>query len=488
MSQLIMRWRFGLSAAVGATAIILILFLLFPKSQATAAEVLARGAKAVARLTSIHLRGQLRTAPADNFSYIDPNGEFCAVELWKQLSPELKWRVEKPGRVVVMDGQSTVLYIRPGNVANKLGQPTPGGAFDTAWLDRIANLSSTIENELKNAMARGWKLNLAEERGTDGRTKSVVTVEAKSGLPEGDYIKNKFFDNADTRRVYRFDSETELLESVQVYLAKDSGEVLIFELTQIDYNQPIAAEVFQLNLPANVNWVRELEVLPDNQKYAAMTAEQAARAFFEACAKEDWNEAQKFETTPINDRLKQYLGGLEIVSLGTAFTSKGYDPDGRFVPYEIKLRAQELYLRLSNANPAKRFVITGACDDKRQLVQEFRWTNGPAILPDNDAYAKLTALEAAKAYFSAVAKQDWDEMKKFVPDYDVADDQRRAAEAKKAGIDPRNFIPATEVLEEVWSAEQSAWLVKCRMAAVKKWNLALKKDAKTGRWHVDGGI
>ncbi len=488
MSRLFTRWGFGLGAAASAAAIVLAVLLLSPKTQATAAEVLARGAKAVARLTSIHLRGQLRTAPADNFGFIDPSGEFCGVELWKQLTPELKWRVEKPGRIVVMDGQSTVLYIKPSNVANKLAQPTPGGSFDTAWLDRIANLSTTIENELKNAVAKGWKLGLAEERGADGRTKSVVTVEAKSGLPEGDYIKNKFFDNADTRRVYRFDAQSELLESVQVYLAKDSGEVLIFELTQIDYNQPIAAEVFQLDLPANVSWVRELEVLPDNQKYAAMTAEQAARAFFEACAQEDWNEAQKFEMTPINERTKQYLGGLEVVSLGAAFTSKGYDPNGRFVPYEIKLRAQELYLRLSNANPAKRFVITGACDDKLKPAQEMRWTNGPAILPDNDAYAKLTALEAAKAYFAAVANQDWPEMKKFAPDYDVDSDQRRAAEAKKAGIDARNFIPVTEVLEEFWSPEQSSWLVKCRMASVKKWNLALKKDAKTGRWHVDGGL
>jgi hypothetical protein len=88
----------------------------------------------------------------------------------------------------------------------------------------------------------------------------------------------------------------------------------------------------------------------------------------------------------------------------------------------------------------------------------------------------------------AVANQDWTEMRKFVPDYDVDSDQRRAAEAKKARVDARNFTPVTEVLEQLWSPEQSSWLVKCRMAPVKKWNLALKKDAKTGRWRVDGGL
>ena len=84
--------------------------------------------------------------------------------------------------------------------------------------------------------------------------KSVVTIEAKTDLPENDYVKNSFFENADTRRVYRFDAQTELLEAVQVYLVRPSSEVLIFELSQIDYNQPIEPSVWQLELPADVSW------------------------------------------------------------------------------------------------------------------------------------------------------------------------------------------------------------------------------------------
>jgi hypothetical protein len=487
MSKLFTRWGFGLGAAAGAAALILAVLLISPKTQATAAEVLARGARAVARLSSIHLRGQLRTLPADNFGLIDAKCDFCVVELWKQFAPELKWRVEKPGRVAVMDGHSTLLYIRPGNIANKLPQPTSGGAFDSAWLDRIANLSNTITNELKNALAKGWKMQLEEEQGADGRTKAVVTVEAKSGLPEGDYIKNKFFDNADTRRVYRFDTRTELLESVQIYLAAASGDVLIFELTQIDYNQPIDPIVFQLDLPENVGWVRDLQILPDNEKYAAMTVEEAARAFFEACAKEDWSEAQKFEKTPINERTKQHLGGLELVSLGESFTSKAYP--GRFVPYEIKLRPQEVNVRLANTNSAKRYVITGNYDSKLQLRQELHWTNEPPVLADNDAYARMTPAEAAAAYFRAASQLNWAEMRKFVPDYDVANDKRQIDQAEKAGMDVRKLMPVTEVVEGFWSPEHSAWFVKCRvLLQIKKHNLALKKDPKTGRWYVDGGI
>jgi hypothetical protein len=340
MKKLFTRWGFGLSAAAGAAAIILIAFLVFPKAQATAAEVMTKGAQAVARLTSIHLRGQLRTAPQDNFGYINPDAGFYTIELWKQFEPDLKWRAEKPARVAVMDGQSTVMFIKTANLAVKVPAPSKS-AFDTDWLHKIANLSNTITNELKNAIAKGWKLNLAEERAADGRTKEVVTIEAKSGLPDNDYLKNSFFDNADTRRVYVFDDQTELLESVKIYIHAVSGDKLIFELDQIDYNQPIDAAVFQLELPANVNWFQnELQKLPDNEKYASMTAEQAARAYFEAFGRQDWTEAEKFRRSAVDDQIKQTAGGLELVSIGTAFSSKSYP--GLFVPFEIKLKNGEV--------------------------------------------------------------------------------------------------------------------------------------------------
>ena len=54
----------------------------------------------------------MRTAPADNFSYINPKTEFSSIELWKELDGQKRWRIEKPGRIAWMDGQSTGLYLR----------------------------------------------------------------------------------------------------------------------------------------------------------------------------------------------------------------------------------------------------------------------------------------------------------------------------------------------------------------------------------------
>jgi hypothetical protein len=153
MSKLFTRWGWGLGAAAGATAIILATLLVSPRAQATAESVMARGAQATARRGSVHLRGQLRTLPQDNFGYIDPNCQFYPIELWKQFEPDVKWRIEKPARVAVMDGQSTTLFIKQANMALKLPLPA-GSAFDTDWLHRIANLSIALTNELQNASQR----------------------------------------------------------------------------------------------------------------------------------------------------------------------------------------------------------------------------------------------------------------------------------------------------------------------------------------------
>jgi hypothetical protein len=484
------RWGFGLGTAAGAAAIILIALLTLPKTQATAAEAIAamtKGAQAVAQLTSIHLRGQLRTAPQDNFSYINADCPFYTIELWKQFEPELKWRVEKPKRVVVMDGKSTVMLIKTDDTGVKFPQRTTS-AFDTEWLHRIANLSNTISNELDNARAKGWKLSLTEETRADGKLKSVVTVLAKSGVPDNDYCKNTFMENADTRRVYRFDAQSKLLESVQIYLTRPSGEVQIFDLSQIDYNQPIDSGVWKLELPADVSWAQlpeQLSKLPDNEKYASMTAQQAARAFFEACGREDWNEAGKF-MSPINDRLKEYLGGVKIINLGEPFTSKDYP--GQFVPYEIKLQPQEFNVRVSNANAAKRCVVMGMYDNKLRLQQDFKWSTEPEVLTNNDAYARLTPTEVVQSYFDAQSKLDWVEMHKFTSESDVKETKNQVEAAEKQGMDVHKLMPVMEAGEATWSAEQSAWFVKCHAVQVKKWNIAVRKDNPAGRWQVDGGL
>jgi hypothetical protein len=241
---------------------------------------------------------------------------------------------------------------------------------------------------------------------------------------------------------------------------------------------------------------RDTKVLPDNAKYAAMTPEETARAFFTACSRKDWEEAGKFMPY-LDQRTEDYLGGLKIVSVGKSFGPdeypgglaakvKGYP--GRFVPYEIELQPQEINVRVDNDNAAKRYVLTGVYDRHLKLQEDLKWTGSPEVLTNNDAYARMSPKEVVQAYFDAQAKFNWTEMRKFTSEADVTNTRGQVAMAEKEGGDLRKQMPVFEVGEAKWSAEQSAWFVTCRMLATKKWQLAVRNDNAAHRWQVDGGI
>ena len=477
-------WKIGFSAAA-----VCVLILIFcgsgPNAQAKgAAAVMMRGARAAAKFTRIHLRGQVRTYPQDNFSFIKADLDFQPIELWKELQPQLKWRVEKPGRIALMDGKETFQFIKP-QFAAKIPEPCKD-AFDTFWLHRIANLSTAISNEVRHAQAEGWKLELTADTAADGKTKSIVTVHTTSGIPDNDYLKNVFFDNADTRRVYRFDDETERLEAVQIYLKRDGSEVKIFELTQIDYDQPIDASVWKIDLPADVVWCHEPEKLADNAKYEAMTSDQAARAFFEACSHSDWNEVEKF-MSPLTSNSKQYLGGMEILDIGKSFRSKAYP--GEFVPYKIRFATRQKNVRLSNNNAAKRYVVVGVYDAQMKLIEDLPWTSAPEILTNNDVYAAMSAEATFKTIMEAFVNTNWTELRKFAPESFVEKTKREFAEAEKEHFDVRKALGQMfKVGETFWSPDYSSYFVKVYQSEVKSWNLALRRDNPANRWQVDGGL
>jgi hypothetical protein len=235
----------------------------------------------------------------------------------------------------------------------------------------------------------------------------------------------------------------------------------------------------------------EIKILPDNAKYEKMTPKQAAEAFFKACAEKNWDEVLKFWPMSGMDerfeRMKEYLGGLEIVSIGEPYQSGNYP--GWYVPYEIKLPPQEFNVRVSNANPAKRCVVTGIYDRKLRLQQDLKWSTAPEVLTNNDVYARLSPTEAVKSYFDAQSKLDWVEMRKFTSESDVEETQKEVETAKQRGMDVHKLMPVMEVGEATWSAKQSAWFVKCRtLSPVKKWNLAVRNDNPANRYMFDGGL
>ena len=350
---------FGMSGIAAALLIgITWATLEYGPSPATAQDVIARGVQAATNLKSIYLKCRARTLPGDNFESLDLSRDLIDVELWKEFGPPLRWRIEKPGRVVVMNGQNTIMLI-----GNKMGvklDVATQSAFDTEWLHRLAAIDGVLSQELASTSIPSHKSKISRVETPDDPTHETVVVDVAMNDNVGDYLKNKILSASDSRREYVFDRQTGRLESAKFYCPADDGkETLVLEIAQIEYNPSIDAGKFNLEIPQDVVWYQEPQRLPDNEKYEKMTPSDAAHDFFAACSSRDWEEAAKFQL-PLTDEIKQYLGGLEVIKLGEPFQSKPYG--GWFVPYEIKMSNGEVRkhnLALRNDNPAKRYVVDG---------------------------------------------------------------------------------------------------------------------------------
>jgi hypothetical protein len=88
------------------------------------------------------------------------------------------------------------------------------------------------------------------------------------------------------------------------------------------------------------------------------TPREAALAFLEGAASRDWEKVASVQK--VDDRLKQYIGGIQVLSVGEAFRSGTYP--GWFVPYEIRFpggTTKKHNLALRDDNPQKRFIVDG---------------------------------------------------------------------------------------------------------------------------------
>jgi hypothetical protein len=325
----------------------------------SAQEVLVLASEALSNLRSVYIKAQIRTIAHDNFELIGLDYDFVPNEMRKEFdgTPQGKWRIEKPGRVVVMDGESSLLLIRPNHAA--------AGGINTGfvgWLKPLLDVDKILDSEIKLAQEQGSELLLTHAEGLDGKDKLLVSVEAfAQGDFTNDWLKNKSIDASDNLRIYTFDAETNLLETLEVYVHTDGEDVMVLQITDIEYNLDIDPTLFTLELPEDVIWYGQPREIADNEKYQQMGPKETAQAFFQACADENWEEFLKFwSASAVDQRIKNYLGGIEIISIGEPFKSGRYP--GWFVPYEIKFKngsIKEMNLAVRNDNPAKRYVVDG---------------------------------------------------------------------------------------------------------------------------------
>lgn len=361
-----MKSRTAKLSAAAAVAIALIFGIgIFTNAPpvATADTFLTQAMEALSGLSSIHMKALMRSRPGDNFGSICLECDFVPVEMWKQIDDEgvLRWRLEKPVRTIVMDGETTTMIVGGQWASRHDKAELPGDSFD-AWMGHLLDVRGLLDSELQQASENPVRqLGLNHEK-IDGQDKILLEVEVTTDVPENDYCRDAFIGNSDHLKVYRFDAETKLLEGFQLFVITKGEEVLVFEITGIEYIATIDATLLALELPAEMIMWQQPEILPDNEKYQSMTPLEATKAIFKSCAEKNWGEFAKFlPESGVRQFTKDALGGLEVTSLGEPFQSESAYV-GWFVPYQIRFNDGSDYqgiLALRKDNEADRFVIDG---------------------------------------------------------------------------------------------------------------------------------
>jgi hypothetical protein len=321
-------------------------------SQSGAIALLAQSVQAMSSLQTVHITARMRTLPRDNFEMIGLNYDFVPVEMWKEFGTPQKWRIEKPGRVVAMDGAGSLLLIG-GNQAMRGGART--GFVD--WLMPLLDPDRVLQSELLSARQGKSQATLTNPTDRASHETMLRVARRAEGDLTNDWLRNKSVLESDHTCVYRFDAPTNRLAGLQVLVHSGGQDVPVFEITNIVYNEPLSADLFTPALPADVSWMGTPADLPVTGAIPA-TPREAALAFFEGCANRDWQRVAS--VTQLSDGLKQDYGGIQVVSVGEAFQSGTYR--GWFVPYEIRYpggQTKKHNLAVRNDNPQKRFILDG---------------------------------------------------------------------------------------------------------------------------------
>ena len=341
------RWRFMPRLALVGAAAIIALLLFMPRTQSPAMNLMAQSAEAMSNLQSVHITARMRTLPHDNFEVIDAKYDWVPLEIWKQFGDAPKWRVEKPGRVAVMDGVSSVMLIH--NTEAVRGGRFPG-FLD--WLNGLLDTGAIMDHELTAARAGQSTARVAEQ---DGHF-TLAVKRVASGDLRNDWIFNKMVSTSDHTHIYRFDANKRL-ESMQLVLNTATGDVPVFEITSIRYNEALDPALFMLNIPDNVVWSVPAGQMPATRALP-QTPKEAAAMFFNGLAQSDYDALLTVYPANAPPRWASGFAGGELLSLGEPFQSG----PGWFVPYEYRFpsgHVKKFKLAVRNDNPQHRWTVDG---------------------------------------------------------------------------------------------------------------------------------
>lgn len=345
-----------LAAAAVIAAVILVIPFFNKKGSAgnAATNYFQNAIDATAMVKNMVIHFSMRTDEKDNFELIGkdlPMVNHTVTEIFAR--PE-KWRVEKPGRIVVCDGSNQYLWVPAVQQASK----GPASAGFVEWCKILLDPSSILMKEKEETKAAGSTITYKEE----GDKQYVTIVSKAKGNFLNDYLKNSSVNTSDNRREYVFDRHSKLLKGLKIWLLEGKTETLIFTIDNVDYDTTIGESVFSISLPAAVQW-QTINTDIASENFSNISSKRAAELIFDALAKKDvestkaaWSQVSNFTMSSIENK----YGGLQVLKIGESFKSGEYP--GEFVPYEINLpdgTFKKAKLALRNDNKNKVWVVDG---------------------------------------------------------------------------------------------------------------------------------
>ena len=348
-------------AAVVAMAMVIIPIVnsntkIFNSTARAANSLIDNSIRASQLVKSMVVKMKVRTLPNDNFSLVGPDYEMVSHSIYKSFGNPQKWRVEKPGRVVVCNGGYQYMHLV--SMQEFFKAPT--------YYNMIEGFRILFEPE---------KILIKEQYGLK-KNGSTLAMEVKNGLVyltvtdnaqgdfTNDYMLNTSIEESNNRREYVFDNETKLLKGLKIYLVEEEKETLIVNLESIEYNVDIDSSLFALDIPKGQEWI-DLAVVPKGEVFTNITSKQAAEILFNGLSRKDWSLVAPalihYESDgELSSNMKEKFGGLTLLQLGEPFKSGQYA--GEFVPFEIRLKSGKIVrhnLALRNDNPNGVWLVDG---------------------------------------------------------------------------------------------------------------------------------
>lgn len=345
-----------LSGVLSAAALIAVVLTVGLNTPARAARSnFSRAIASMEKVRSIRIEMRIRTTADENFDYTNPLEEFVPHTLEAIYTPELLWRVEKPGRKALCDGRRIYLWF--DSLSDGMILPASSGTLGMLSLLIDPGKLLTIEQQFTRTHD-GTHYDLRREAGVLHLT---VSSPAQGDFSQSDHMRNTSILESNTRREYRFDATSgRLLGARVVFLAGGQGRTLL-EIDRIEYDAPIDAAHLTAR-PEGINWTDNTQIT-DSGRLAGIGVEEAGRLILGAFATWDnriLDDALRYYGVNAREILKSRYAGASVEELAAPVRSGEYA--GCFIPCTLRMAdgtTEKIHLALRNDNPEQSWVIDG---------------------------------------------------------------------------------------------------------------------------------